>query len=147
MASIDVSVNCSRVRAQVSLQLDDELSQLESRMMSAHLARCHDCRLFAEEVEEFTLQLRAAPPVALDRPIAVSRPRRVSILRMQAGVAAVLAVVAVGLRRRNPVRMVRHRDAVPDPRRDRARARAPEAPAAAGAEVRDGLGSSLILER
>jgi predicted anti-sigma-YlaC factor YlaD len=97
MASIDVSVNCSRVRAQVSLQLDDELSQLESRMMSAHLARCHDCRLFAEEVEEFTLQLRAAPPVALDRPIAVSRPRRVSILRMQAGVAAVLAVVAVGL--------------------------------------------------
>lgn len=92
-----MSVNCSRVRAQVSLQLDDELSQLERRMVSAHLERCHDCSLFAEEVEEFTLALRAAPPVLLDRPVAVRRPRRLSILRMQAGVAAVLAVAAVGL--------------------------------------------------
>jgi predicted anti-sigma-YlaC factor YlaD len=97
MGSIDMSVNCSRVRSQVSLQLDDELSQLERRMVSVHLERCHDCRLFAEEVEEFTLALRAAPMVALDRAIAVTRPRRLSILRMQAGVAAVLAVVAVGL--------------------------------------------------
>jgi predicted anti-sigma-YlaC factor YlaD len=97
MGSIDMSVNCSRVRAQVSLQLDDELSQLERRMVSAHLERCHDCSLYAEEVEEFTLALRAAPMVSLDRAIAVTRPRRLSILRMQAGVAAVLAVVAVGL--------------------------------------------------
>ena len=92
-----MSVNCSRVRAQVSLQLDDELSQLERRMVSAHLGRCHDCSLFAEEVEEFTLALRAALPVPLDRAVAVRRPRRLSILRMQAGVAAVLAVAAVGL--------------------------------------------------
>ena len=92
-----MSVNCSRVRAQVSLRLDDELSQLERRMVSAHLDRCDDCRLFADEVEEFTLALRVAPAVPLERPIAVSRPRRVSILRMQAGVAAVLAFVAVGL--------------------------------------------------
>jgi anti-sigma factor RsiW len=97
MGAIDMSVNCSRVRAQVSLQLDDELSQLERRMVSAHLERCHDCRIFADEVEEFTLQLRAAPLLALERPIAVRRPRSLSILRMQAGVAAVLAVVAVGL--------------------------------------------------
>ena len=92
-----MSVNCSRVRAQVSLRLDDELSQLERRMLSSHLERCHDCRLFADEVEDFTLQLRAAPLVALQRPIAVRRPRRLSILRMQAGVAAVLALAAVGL--------------------------------------------------
>ena len=92
-----MSVSCSRVRAQVSLQLDDELSQLERRMVSAHLERCHDCSLYAEEVEEFTLALRAAPMVLLDRAIVVTRPRRLSILRMQAGVAAVLAVVAVGL--------------------------------------------------
>ncbi len=97
MGSIDLSVSCSRVRAQVSLQLDDELSQLERRMVSAHLERCHDCSLYAEEVEEFTLALRAAPMVSLDRAIVVTRPRRLSILRMQAGVAAVLAVVAVGL--------------------------------------------------
>ncbi len=92
-----MSVNCSRVRAQVSLRLDDELSQLERRMLSAHLERCADCRVYADEVEEFTLALRAAPPVSLDRPIAVRRPRRVSILRMQTGVAAVLAVAAVGV--------------------------------------------------
>jgi predicted anti-sigma-YlaC factor YlaD len=97
MSSIDMSVNCSRVRAQVSLRLDDELSQLERRMVTAHLERCHDCRIFADEVEEFTLQLRAAPLLALERPIAVRRPRRLSILRMQAGVAAVLALAAVGL--------------------------------------------------
>jgi len=92
-----MSVNCSRVRAQVSLRLDDELSQLERRMLSAHLERCDRCSIYAEEVEEFTLALRAAPPVPLDRPIAVQGPRRVSIPRMQAGVAAVIAVAALGL--------------------------------------------------
>ncbi len=97
MGSNDTSVNCSRVRAQVSLRLDDELSQLERRMVTAHIERCHDCRLFADEIEEFTLQLRAAPLMALERPIAVRRPRRLSILRMQTGVAAVLALAAVGL--------------------------------------------------
>jgi predicted anti-sigma-YlaC factor YlaD len=94
---MDMPVNCSRVRSQISLRLDDELSQLERRMVSTHLERCYDCRLFADEVEEFTLALRAAPSILLDRPIAVSRPRRLSILRMQAGVAAVLAFVAVGV--------------------------------------------------
>jgi predicted anti-sigma-YlaC factor YlaD len=97
MGLIDMSVNCSRVRAQVSLRLDDELSQLERRMLSAHLERCDDCRVYADEVEEFTLALRAAPPVPLDRPIVVRRPRRLVIARMQAGVAAVLAIAAVGL--------------------------------------------------
>jgi anti-sigma factor RsiW len=97
MDFVDMSVNCSRVRAQVSLRLDDELSQLERRMLSAHLDRCDPCRFYAEEVEEFTLALRAAPPVSLDRPIAVPSPRRVSIPRMQAGVAAALAVAALGL--------------------------------------------------
>ena len=92
-----MSVNCSRVRAQVSLRLDDELSQLERRMLSAHIERCDPCRFYAEEVEEFTLALRAAPPMSLDRPIAVPSPRRVSIPRMQAGVAAVIAVAALGL--------------------------------------------------
>lgn len=92
-----MSVNCSRVRAQVSLRLDDELSQLERRMLAAHLEGCADCSVYADEVEEFTLALRAAPTVSLDRPIAVSRPRRVSILRMQTGIAAVLAIAAVGL--------------------------------------------------
>jgi predicted anti-sigma-YlaC factor YlaD len=97
MRYIDTSVSCSRVRAQVSLRLDGELSEIESRMLSAHLGRCDGCRLYAEDVEEFTSRLRAAEPLALTRPILVRRPRRLALARMQAGVAAVLALVSLGL--------------------------------------------------
>ena len=97
MSYVDTSVNCSRVRAQVSLRLDGELSEIESRMLSAHLGRCELCRLYAEDVEEFTLALRAAEPLELARPIVVRRPRRLALARMQAGVAAVLALVSLGL--------------------------------------------------
>ena len=34
---------CARVREQVSLELDGELSQLEQRMLAAHLERCAAC--------------------------------------------------------------------------------------------------------
>jgi predicted anti-sigma-YlaC factor YlaD len=52
---------CDRVRGQVSVMLDGELSQLEQRMVASHLARCGDCRMFEESVREFTVQMREAP--------------------------------------------------------------------------------------
>jgi anti-sigma factor RsiW len=100
MSVVHRSVVCDRVRAQVSLGLDGELSQLETRMLSAHLARCADCAAFEEDVRAITAELRAAPLEQLEHPISsagvVRRPRRRSIPRVQIGVAAAFAVAALG---------------------------------------------------
>lgn len=84
------------MRGQVSLDLDGELSELERRMVDSHLEHCSDCRTFREDVAAFTSELRAAEPELLSQPIAVSRRRRASFARVQMGVAAAVAVVAVG---------------------------------------------------
>jgi anti-sigma factor RsiW len=96
MSAVPRTVVCDRVRAQISLRLDGELSQLESRMLDSHLARCADCRAYEADVTRITNELRAAPFEAMDNPIVIRRPRRVSALRLQAGVAAALAVAVLG---------------------------------------------------
>ena len=97
MRAIRVSVVCERVCEQVSLELDGELSQLERRMVAAHLERCADCRAFEERVRTFTEDLRAVPLELLQRPVVVRRSRRASFTGAQVGVAAVLAIAALGL--------------------------------------------------
>lgn len=97
MSPTGTSVVCQRVRAQVSLQLDDELSQLERRMLEAHLERCPQCSAYAADVTAFTHQLRWAPLETLERPVVVRRPRRLALARLQVGAAAVLAVATVGV--------------------------------------------------
>ena len=96
MSAVRPSVVCERVRAQVSLQLDDELSQLERRMLAAHLERCADCRSYTEDVNAFTTAVREAPLESLERPLVLRRARRPSIARLQIGVAAGLAVAVLG---------------------------------------------------
>jgi len=96
MSAVRPSVVCERVRAQVSLQLDDELSQLERRMLAAHLERCGDCRSYADEVSAFTRTLREAPLESLESPLVIRRARRPSIARLQIGVAAGLVVAVLG---------------------------------------------------
>jgi predicted anti-sigma-YlaC factor YlaD len=96
MRVVHRSVVCDRVRAQVSLALDGELSQLESRMIAAHLARCTDCAMFEADVVRVTRDLRAAPLEPLEHPIVITRPRRVSLARAQVAVAAALAVAVLG---------------------------------------------------
>ena len=91
------SVVCDRVRAQVSLDLDSELSYLERRMMDAHLERCADCREFRADVEELTRALRTAELERLEHPIEIRRPRRGSLARLQVGVAAGVAVAILGV--------------------------------------------------
>jgi predicted anti-sigma-YlaC factor YlaD len=88
---------CERVRGQVSVQLDGELSQLEQRMVAAHLERCADCAAFEASVRSFTEQLRAAPREALRRPIVVRRTRRVSFSALQVSAAATVAVAVLGV--------------------------------------------------
>jgi predicted anti-sigma-YlaC factor YlaD len=89
---------CERVRSQVSVLLDGELSQLEQRMVAGHLARCADCSAFEATVRTFTEELRGAPIEVPRRPIVVRRTRRVSLsaLRVNA-VAATIAVALLGV--------------------------------------------------
>ncbi len=87
---------CERVRAQVSLELDDELSQLERRMLDAHLIRCPDCRAYAADVAAFTTELRSAPLEQIERELVFHRPRRVTLAHLQVGSAAALAIALLG---------------------------------------------------
>jgi anti-sigma factor RsiW len=89
---------CERVRGQVSVQLDGELSQLEQRMVAAHLERCADCSAFEASVRSFTEELRAAPAEVLQRPIDIRRrTRRISFSALQVSAAATLAVAVLGV--------------------------------------------------
>jgi anti-sigma factor RsiW len=97
MSTVRPSVICDRVRSQISLELDDELSQLEHAMVSAHLERCSECRAYRDDVAAFTSAVRATPLERMERPIGLRRPRRVIAARLQVGVAAAFAVVALGV--------------------------------------------------
>ena len=87
---------CQRTREQVSLRLDGELSQLELRMVAAHLERCADCGAFEVSVREFTEELRTAPFELPRQPIVIRRTGRVSISAAQISVAAALAIAVLG---------------------------------------------------
>ena len=97
MAVSPVPHNCEGVRAQVSLRLDAELSQLELRMLDAHLGRCADCREFEAAVAEFTTELRAAPLEPLARAVVIPRRRGFSVVGAQVGVAAAMALAIAGV--------------------------------------------------
>jgi predicted anti-sigma-YlaC factor YlaD len=64
---------CGRARAWASLRADDELSELESALLDAHLGRCAACRSFARGAEEVANALRAA---RLERPAPIRVTRR-----------------------------------------------------------------------
>ena len=139
--------SCQRVREQVSLLLDDELSQLERRMLGAHLRRCADCSAYADEVTTFTDQIRYAPMETLTRQIVVQRRRRIpAAMRLQAGVAAALAFAALGLGSQlasgpsSELSALQHGHEVPDDRRVAAGDRNPRVPAV----PRLALGSSAM---
>jgi predicted anti-sigma-YlaC factor YlaD len=87
---------CERARAWTSLRVDDELSELESALLDAHVGRCASCRAFAADVEAVSRALRAARlarPAPLAVPHAPRRARR--LLSVAAASAAVLAAGAV----------------------------------------------------
>jgi len=88
---------CSRVREQVSLELDGELSQLEQRMLGTHLERCPRCAAYAADVRDVTERIRNAPRAIMQRPVVVRRRRPLTTVRLQVGVAAAFALAALGL--------------------------------------------------
>src|SRR6478752_5705015 len=91
---------CDRARAWVSLRLDDEISELEDALLTAHLKRCEACREFEQSVRGSVLTLRAQPLERIGNPVIVSGRRRLyvrpaAVARVAAVVAAVVGVTAV----------------------------------------------------
>ena len=88
---------CGRVREQVSLELDGELSQLEQRMLAMHVERCASCAAYAADVRDFTERMRSAPPALNPRPVVIRRRGALTAMRLQVGIAAAFALAALGL--------------------------------------------------
>jgi hypothetical protein len=87
---------CDRVRSQVSLELDDELSQFERAMVESHLRRCSGCSAFRDDLVSFTREIRDAPLEQWsDRMPVVPRRRLAYVDALR--VAAVAASIAVAL--------------------------------------------------
>jgi hypothetical protein len=93
-------LNCERVRSQISMALDAEVSELDRRLVAAHLARCGECRAIESAVRAFTDELRAAPLESPRQPIVVTRhrPRRRALLRTaEYSVAATVLIAFLGV--------------------------------------------------
>lgn len=97
MSAVHPHPVCARVREQVSLDLDGELSQLERRMLESHLERCATCAAFADDVRDLTERIRTAPLQSPRRPVVIRRTRHFTTTRLQIGVAAAFALSALGL--------------------------------------------------
>ncbi len=89
---------CDRARLYASARLDGELSELEDRLLAAHLEQCPPCRGFGADGEAFTAALRAASlePVPQPAPVRWRARRSLSFRPLQAGAAA-LVLAAIGL--------------------------------------------------
>jgi predicted anti-sigma-YlaC factor YlaD len=85
---------CERVRGQISVGLDGELSQLERVMIASHTQSCAACGAYEADVRAFTSALREAPLEPMARPVVIHRRRRHVGARLQVAAAAAVAVAA-----------------------------------------------------
>jgi anti-sigma factor RsiW len=105
MVGHPTGVLCERARTWAALAPDGELSELERKLLDAHLQRCAACGYFAVEVAAVAAELRAAAPQPLPRPLVVPIWRRRPLYaRVRAvGAAAAVAVMALGIAARAPL--------------------------------------------
>ena len=89
--------SCERARSRVSLDLDDELSELERAMLRAHTANCAACSAFQAEATAIAYRLRLAVLEPLPAPVALPLRRRSVGRFVQVGAAAAVAVLAAGI--------------------------------------------------
>jgi predicted anti-sigma-YlaC factor YlaD len=89
--------DCVRAREAASRRLDDELTELESTRLDAHLRRCPACRELVGQIAAITTELRRAPLESATVTIFTPRRRRaLPALRVPALAAAVVAAALVG---------------------------------------------------
>jgi hypothetical protein len=89
---------CERARVTSALAPDAELTELERRLLDAHLARCAECTAFAAGVEAATALVRNTERVPLTHPIHVSVwRRRTSIHLRNVAATAAIVLMAFGL--------------------------------------------------
>jgi hypothetical protein len=85
---------CESVREIISASLDGEASVIERRLADRHVARCADCRAFAETVAGTVELVRAAPSLVPGRPLSGTRPSRRAGRAVAVRVGAVAAALA-----------------------------------------------------
>jgi predicted anti-sigma-YlaC factor YlaD len=90
---------CSRAQAWASLELDGELSQLESVLLERHLERCAGCAARVHDMRGLADVLCGAPLERPSAPVFVASPRRLRAgsVAARVAVAATLALAAGGL--------------------------------------------------
>jgi predicted anti-sigma-YlaC factor YlaD len=89
--------DCVRAREAASRRLDDELTELESTRLDAHLRRCPACRELVGQIAVVTTELRRAPLESAAVTIFTPRRRRaLPALRVPALAAAVVAAALIG---------------------------------------------------
>jgi Putative zinc-finger len=105
MAMHPTGVLCERARSWAALAPDGELSELERKLLDAHIVRCSPCAHFALQVAEIAAELRRAALQPLPQPVTVPIWRRRPVYaRLRAvGAAAAVAVMALGVASRAPL--------------------------------------------
>ena len=105
MAEHPTALLCERARTWAALAPDGELSELERKLLDAHVQRCPACAHFALDVAAVAAELRAAQLQPLPRPLSVPIwRRRPAYARVRAvGAAAAVAAMALGIAARAPL--------------------------------------------
>jgi predicted anti-sigma-YlaC factor YlaD len=99
---------CRRARELASLELDEDLSQLEQARLGVHVRRCESCQEFRQGIRAMTESLRSAPMEQMERQVMLPYRRRMTLRAVQVGVAAML-VVGTGIGAFIPIHARMHR--------------------------------------
>jgi len=95
---------CDRARAWAALAPDGELSEIEQKLLDAHLMRCQDCADFATSAAGVAEALRRERLVPLSYPVTLAFRRSAAFGRIRAaGAAAAVALMAIGIASRGPL--------------------------------------------
>jgi anti-sigma factor RsiW len=92
-----VEESCERVREQLSLALDGELSELGWLHLKTHLKGCPDCRAFEARTRATTNILRSSELVEPDFPLVLPRTRWMPGRMLGAGAAAAAVALVAAL--------------------------------------------------
>ena len=115
-------VLCERARTWAALAPDGELSELERKLLDAHVQRCAACAYFAVEVAAVASRAARRRAAAAAAPLVVPIWRRRPVYaRVRAvGAAAAVAVMALGVAARAPL-SASDRESFDFPQRDELR--------------------------